>query len=323
MKNIGVIGAGAFGTALACVLAKGDNHVTLWGRNAEQMHAMSTTHMNAAYLPDIKLPETLKTTNELSDLTKSDVLLMVVPAQVSRSVIQSNAFKNLNCPVLMCAKGIELKTSRSQTDILAEERPDLTFGAISGPGFAAEIASGKPTALTLGIADPELGAELQELLSTPTLRMYLSHDVQGVQLGGALKNVYAIACGIVNGSNLGESAQAALLTRGFAELTTLAHKMGAQPETLSGLSGFGDMVLSCTSMQSRNFAFGHQVGSQAGFGQTKTVEGISTALAVGALAEKHGLEMPICKAVSAVLQEKLSVTDALAQLMSRPLKHEV
>ncbi len=323
MKNIGVIGAGAFGTALACVLARGGNPVTLWGRNADQMNAMSAERINTAYLPDIELPEALATTSDLSDLTNSDVLLMVLPAQVSRSVIQSDAFKGLTCPVLMCAKGIELNTSRSQTDILAEERPDLTFGAISGPGFAAEIANGKPTALTLGIADPELGAELQALLSTPTLRMYLSHDVQGVQLGGALKNVYAIACGIVNGSNLGESAQAALLTRGFAELTTLAHKMGAQPETLSGLSGFGDMVLSCTSMQSRNFAFGHQVGSQAGFGQTKTVEGISTALAVGALAEKHGLEMPICKAVSAVLQEKLSVTDALAQLMSRPLKHEV
>ena len=323
MKTIGVIGAGAFGTALACVLAKGDNQVTLWGRNAEQMKAMSVSRINETYLPKIKLPDTLQTTSDLSDLISSDVLLMVVPAQVSRSVIQSDAFKNLSSPVLMCAKGIELETSRSQTDILTEERPDLTFGAISGPGFAAEIASGKPTALTLGMADPKLGSELQEMLSTPTLRMYLSHDVKGVQLGGALKNVYAIACGIVNGSKLGESAQAALLTRGFAELTALAHKMGAQPETLAGLSGFGDMVLSCTSMQSRNFAFGHQVGSQAGFGQTKTVEGISTALAVGALAEKHGLEMPICNAVSAVLQEKLSVTDALAQLMSRPLKHEV
>jgi len=323
MKNIGVIGAGAFGTALACVLAKGAHRVTLWGRNLDQMDAMAATRKNAAYLPDITLPDSLNTTSDLSDLARSDVLLMVVPAQVSRSVIQSDAFKELTCPVLMCAKGIELNTSRSQTDILTEERPDLTFGAISGPGFAAEIASGKPTALTLGIAGPTLGEELQEMLSTPSLRMYLSHDVQGVQLGGALKNVYAIACGIVSGSHLGESAQAALLTRGFAELTALAHKMGAQPETLSGLSGFGDMVLSCTSMQSRNFAFGHQVGSQAGFGQTKTIEGVATAMAVGALAQKHGLELPICKAVSAVLQEDLSVSDALAQLMSRPLKNEV
>ncbi len=321
MSSIGVIGAGAFGAALASVLASGGNNVTLWGRDTAQMEQLGKTRLTP-YLTGITLSESLNMTGNLSDLNGSDVILMVVPAQVTRVVLKSEKFTGINCPILMCAKGIELETSRSQTDILHEELPKQICGAISGPGFAAEIAAGKPTALTLAVNDPSLGADLQAMLSTASLRMYLSEDVKGVQLGGALKNVYAIACGIVRGAGLGESAQAALLTRGFAELKSLAAKMGAKPETLSGLSGFGDLVLSCTSMQSRNFAFGHQVGTSADFGQTKTVEGIATALAVGMLAEKHRIEMPICAAVSAVLQKQLSVEDALQQLMSRPLKRE-
>ncbi len=322
MSNIGVIGAGAFGTALASVLASGGNDVTLWGRNAGQMQRIGEMHQTA-YLPEVTLPDGLKATTELTDLGGSNIVLMVVPAQVTRSVLNAENFTMINCPILMCAKGIELKSGLNQTDILHDELPRCVTGAISGPGFAGEIASGKPTALTLGVGDAGLGVELQKMLSTPTMRMYLSDDVKGVQLGGALKNVYAIACGIVRGAGLGESAQAALLTRGFAELTTLAAKMGAKPETLSGLSGFGDLVLSCTSPQSRNYSFGHQVGTSADFGQTKTVEGIATALAVGALADQYKVEMPICAAVSAVLQKQLSVADALRQLMSRPLKREV
>ncbi len=321
MSNIGVIGAGAFGTALASVLASGGNSVTIWGRDAAQMARIGKIR-RTPYLTGIALPEALNMTGNFSDLSGSDVILMVVPAQVTRAVLKSEKLGEIYCPVLMCAKGIELDTSRSQSDILHEVLPNHICGAISGPGFAAEIAAGKPTALTLAVNDPSLGADLQTLLSTASLRMYLSDDVKGVQLGGALKNVYAIACGIVHGAGLGESAQAALLTRGFAELKSLAAKMGAKPETLSGLSGFGDLVLSCTSLQSRNFAFGHQVGASADFGQTKTVEGIATAIAVGMLAEKHQIEMPICAAVSAVLQKQLSVEDALQQLMSRPLKRE-
>ncbi|MBE9477462.1 MAG: NAD(P)-dependent glycerol-3-phosphate dehydrogenase [Proteobacteria bacterium] len=322
MSNIGVIGAGAFGTALASVLASGGHNVTLWGRDCAAMAQIRSTRQTP-YLPGITLPDTLQTTANLSDLGGSDAVLMVVPAQVTRMVLKSSGFARITCPILMCAKGIELGTARSQTDILHDEQPHHTGGVISGPGFAAEIASGKPTALTLAVADPSSGQDLQVMLSTTTLRMYLSDDVKGVQLGGALKNVYAIACGIVRGAGLGESAQAALLTRGFAELKSLAAKMGAKPETLSGLSCFGDLVLSCTSLQSRNFAFGHQVGISADFAQTKTVEGIATALAVGALADQYKVEMPICAAVSAVLQKQLSVEAALKQLMSRPLKREV
>jgi glycerol-3-phosphate dehydrogenase (NAD(P)+) len=323
MSVLGVMGAGSFGTGLAAVLAQSGHDVTLWGRDTDLMSKINKTHKNKCYLPDIRLPERLHATSSISDLNTSEVVLMVVPAQVTRRVLQSQNLEGLTCPILMCAKGVELNTSRSQTDILGEALPNHVTGAISGPGFATEIASGKPTALTLAIEDQNIGLELQQFLSTPTLRLYLSDDVKGVQLGGALKNVYAIACGIVCGAGLGESAQAALLTRGFAELKELAANMGAKPETLSGLSGFGDLVLSCTSMQSRNFAFGHQVGSTADFQQTNTVEGAATALAVGVLAEKYSVEMPICAAVSAVLQKQLSVEEALQQLMTRPLKREV
>ena len=322
MSNIGVIGAGAFGTALASVLATDGHKVTLWGRDGQQMERINQTH-RTPYLPHTSLPDALNTTSNLSDLAGSDAVLMVVPAQITRVVLTAGDFSAITCPVLMCAKGIELASGCCQTDILAEELPQRISGAISGPGFAGEIANGKPTALTLAVADQTLGSDLQKMLSTASMRLYLSDDVKGVQLGGALKNVYAIACGIVRGAGLGESAQAALLTRGFAELKKLAAQMGAKPETLSGLSGFGDLVLSCTSQQSRNFAYGYQVGVSADFGQTKTVEGIATAMAVGALAKKYQIEMPICAAVSAVLQKQLSVADALQQLMSRPLKREV
>jgi glycerol-3-phosphate dehydrogenase (NAD(P)+) len=323
MNRIGVIGAGAFGTALASVLAADGHHVMLWGRNTAHIETIKASHQNARYLPNISLPNTLTPTSDFSALEALDVILMVVPAQTTRSVLEIEKFNKIKCPILMCAKGIELATHCNQTDILNNILPSHICGTISGPGFAHEIAVGKPTALTLAVEDQSLGRELQKMLSTATLRLYLSDDVKGVQLGGALKNVYAIACGIVHGAALGESAQAALLTRGFIELKTLASKMGAKPDTLSGLSGFGDLVLSCTSLQSRNFAFGDQVGSSSDFEQKKTVEGIATALAVNSLAKKYDIDMPICAAVAAVLQKELSVTDALQQLMSRPLKREV
>lgn len=322
MSNVGVIGAGAFGTALACALARGNTPVTLWARAADQVNAMNQTRENAKYLPDVALPDGLRATNTLSDLANMDAVLLVVPAQTTRAVIADPFFETLKCPVLLCAKGLERDTGKLQSDIVAQTHKHLTTGVISGPGFAREIATGKPTALTLGFGDPAQGEALQSLLSTPTMRLYLSDDPLGAQLGGALKNVFAIACGIVAGAGLGESAQAALLTRGFAELTLLASKMGARAETLSGLSGFGDLVLSCTSKQSRNFSFGYQVGQSADFSPTNTVEGIATASAISALAKRHNIDMPICFAVSEVLSGKLSVQDALVRLMTRPLRRE-
>lgn len=317
MTHVGVIGAGAFGTALASVMRLGGADVTLWGRDAAQVAAMQTDRQNTRYLPDVALPDGLNVTTDLAAVSQADVVLMVLPAQRLRGFLAENEFAT-NAPVVLCAKGIEGETGLLQTQVFSRGQTAV----LSGPGFASEMTKGMPTALSIACGDVTLGSRLQETLSTQTLRLYLTRDVTGVQLGGALKNVYAIACGIVVGAELGESARAALMTRGFAELARLAGALGAQTETLMGLSGFGDLALSCTSLQSRNFAFGEQLGRAGTFGTGKTVEGIATADAVLSLAEKAGVEMPIAQAVADVLNGRQQITEALTTLMSRPLKRE-
>lgn len=317
MTHVGVIGAGAFGTALASVMRIGGLDVTLWGRDAAQVLAMQADRVNARYLDNVALPDELRVTADLADVRGADVVLMVLPAQRLRGFLAETGFAT-NAPVVLCAKGIEGETGLLQTEVFDGVR----MAVLSGPGFATEMTKGMPTALSIACDDGTLGAELQEALSTQTLRLYLTQDVTGVQLGGALKNVYAIACGIVVGAGLGESARAALMTRGFAELARLAEAMGAQTETLMGLSGFGDLALSCTSLQSRNFAFGGQLGRAGTFDTGKTVEGVATAEAVLALAAKKDVEMPIAQAVADVLNGRQQINQALATLMSRPLKRE-
>ncbi|MDR6263383.1 NAD(P)H-dependent glycerol-3-phosphate dehydrogenase [Roseobacter sp. N2S] len=321
MTRVGVIGAGAFGTALASVARLGGNNVTLWGRDPAQITAMQAQGENTKYLPDVALPEGLHLTNDLGDLAQSDIILMVLPAQQLRSFL-ARADLPTQAPVLLCAKGIESDTGLLQQQILTESLPNTPIAVLSGPGFASEMTRGKPTALSLGCDDPKTGAWLQGVLSSQTLRLYLTQDTTGVALGGALKNVYAIACGLVVGAGLGESARAALMTRGFAELARLAASMGAKTETLMGLSGFGDLALSCTSLQSRNFAFGEKLGREGAFGTGKTVEGIATAQAVLALAARQNVEMPIAQAVADVLDGRQEIAQALHTLMSRPLKPE-
>lgn len=322
MSKIGVIGAGAFGTGLASALAMSDSKVVLWGRNADQMTAMDRDRCNARYLPDADLPAALMPTSDLNDLAGCDAVLLVTPAQQLRGFLDGHNLSGLNCPLVLCAKGIEQGTGLLQSQVLSAQPGDTACAVITGPGFAAEIAVGKPTALTLACADDMLGTHLQSLLSTQSLRLYLTNDVAGSQLGGALKNVYAIACGIAQGADLGESARAALMTRGYAEMSRLAHAMGAEPETLVGLSGFGDLVLTCTSGQSRNFTYGFGLGQGDGLSTTKTVEGIATAKATVALADKFGMDMPVARTVAAVLEQNLTIKQALADLMSRPLKKE-
>lgn len=317
MTHIGVIGAGAFGTALASVMRSGGLDVTLWGRDAAQVAAMQADRQNARYLAGVDLPDGLNVTADLGDLQRADVVLMAVPAQRLRGFLADSGFAT-DAPVVLCAKGIEGDTGLLQTQVF----DGAQMAVLSGPGFATEMTKGMPTALSIGCGDVALGAWLQETLSTQTLRLYLSRDVTGVQLGGALKNVYAIACGIVVGAGLGESARAALMTRGFAELARLANALGAQTETLMGLSGFGDLALSCTSLQSRNFAFGEQLGRAGTFGTGKTVEGVATAEAVLALAASASVEMPIAQVVADVLNGRQDINEALATLMSRPLKRE-
>mgnify|MGYP001201469789 CR=1 FL=1 len=317
MTHVGVIGAGAFGTALASVMRISGLDVTLWGRDSAQILAMQNNQMNKRYFDSVSLPDGLNVTANLLDLNDVDVMLMVLPAQRLRRFIAEHRFVT-DVPVVLCAKGIEGETGLLQSQIFEGTQKAV----LSGPGFATEMMRGMPTAMLIACEDTKLGARLQKTLSTQTLRLYLTQDVTGVQLGGALKNVYAIACGIVVGAGLGENARAALMTRGFAELARLAESMGALTETLMGLSGFGDLALSCTSPQSRNFAFGEQLGRAGTFGAIKTVEGIATAEAVLVLAKQNDVEMPIAQAVADVLNKRQQVREALEMLMSRPLKQE-
>lgn len=321
MTHVFVVGAGAFGTALASVMRLGGLDVTLWGRDKDHTASLQRDRINTRYLPDVNLPDGLQITHDLSGIDAADVVLMVLPAQHLRGFLASHVL-NTHAPVVLCAKGIESNTGLLQSEIIADHHGGQATAVLSGPGFASEMVKGLPTALSLGCEDPALGAQLQTVLSTQSLRLYLTHDAKGVQLGGALKNVYAIACGLVVGAGLGESARAALMTRGFAELARLAAALGAQAETLMGLSGFGDLALSCTSLQSRNFAFGETLGRTAVFGTGKTVEGIATAEAVLKLAHSVDVEMPIAQAVADVLGGRQQIPDALKSLMSRPLKQE-
>ena len=320
MTKIGVLGAGAFGTSLAAVSAAGGHDVLLWGRNVDHLDCTKTSVTNEKYLAGIPLPASLRVTDDLSAMADRDIILVVIPSQQLSGFLASNDLPT-TCSLVLCAKGVEQGTTRLQTVIARAHVPN-PLAVLTGPGFANDIAKGKPTAMTLACDNMALGRELQSELSTQNLRLYLSDDMVGAQLGGALKNVYAIGCGIVIGAGLGDSARAALMTRGFAEMTRLAAALGAKSETLTGLSGFGDLVLTATSSLSRNFSFGLKVGSGQGFETGATVEGIATAQAVCALADNHNVEMPIAQTVAEILGGRLTVTQGLDQLMSRPLKKE-
>ena len=320
---IGVIGAGAFGTALANSLARGGSDVRLWGRREKDIEAINAQHENPRYLPGIKLHEKLRATARLEDLANAEAILLATPAQSLRAILSDVKSANLPRNFILCAKGIEQETGLLQSQIVSDVIGEARISVLSGPGFAQELAMGKPTALSLACNSPELGAELQEKLSSETLRLYLSEDVKGVQLGGALKNVIAIGCGILMGAALGESARAAVITRGYAEMTKLAVAMGAEPKTLTGLSGFGDLVLTATSEQSRNYAFGLKVGATGNLDTGKTVEGIATARALVTLADKNNVDMPIARTVAEVLSKKLTAQEALIGLMTRPLRSEI
>ncbi|MEM9585566.1 MAG: NAD(P)H-dependent glycerol-3-phosphate dehydrogenase [Pseudomonadota bacterium] len=311
MSKIVVAGAGAFGTALALAIEKS---VTLTGRN---MGPIIETRRSPR-LPEVLLPDHMELTAEPT-IAPDDILLLAIPMQALAEYLQG-----LNCApkaAIACCKGIELDTARRPTDVIGEAL-DCPTAVLTGPSFATDISQGKPTALTLACADRALGQDLQATLTSDTLRLYWSNDPIGAELGGALKNVIAIACGICMGAGLGESARAALMTRGMAETNRLALKLGAQPETLQGLSGFGDLALTCTSGQSRNYAFGFALGAGETPPEGKTVEGRATAQATLSLADAHDIEMPITKVVAGLVSERISLQQALDLLLSRPLKSE-
>lgn len=318
---IRVLGSGAFGTALAISLAR-TGPVTLWARDADQAAAMTASRENTARLRGFPLPDAVRIASEIEDLPEDVPCLLAVPTQSLRALVTDHADRLSRAPLVACCKGIEVKTGLSPSSVIADVIPAARVAVLTGPSFAADIARGLPTALTLACADKALGHDLQQRLSTGSLRLYRTTDVTGAELGGALKNVMAIACGAAIGAGLGESARAALMTRGFAEMQRLALALGAAPETLSGLSGFGDLVLTCCSDQSRNTRFGLSLGRGETFDPGVTVEGAATARAALAVAEKNDIDTPIIRAVTALCTGKLHVAEAMDMLLKRPLKEE-
>lgn len=314
MNRVDIVGAGAFGTALGITLARAGTQVTLWARaGAEDMQAKRE---NTKRLPGHLFPDGLRVTGDISDLM-SDVLLLAVPTQTLHEVLP--ILPGHAATVISCAKGIHLVSGLSPCQLIAREMPGQTAGVLTGPSFAVDIAAGLPTALTLALADDTLGAAMQDRLSTPALRLYRSTDVVGAELGGALKNVIAIAAGAVIGAGLGESARAALMARGFAEMRRVAAFRGARDETLAGLSGLGDLVLTCTSDKSRNYRHGQALAGARAPDIGATVEGVATAEEISAHAE---LDTPIADAVAALCRGRVSVLDVMAGLLNRPLKQE-
>ena len=318
---IGVLGAGAFGTALAVVHGLYDRPAVLWGRDAAAMYQTARTRLTNR-LPGVDIPLAVSVTADLDALHDCDVLVLAMPMQALRGFVAEHA-AFLNGRVLVaCCKGVDLKTLQGPTAIIRAACPDAMPMVLTGPSFAADIARRLSTALTIAGADDAAAAVAQKSLSVPSLRLYRNTDVIGAELGGALKNVIAIACGACIGIGMGESARAALMTRGFAEMQRFAIRLGAKAETLMGLSGFGDLVLTCTSEQSRNYRFGLALGRDDDFDKTITVEGVATARAVVKLAETLGVEMPITSVLVDLFDGTSSVAEAIQYLLSRPLKQE-
>lgn len=319
--SVGVIGAGAFGTSLAISLAA-EQDVVLWGRDNAAMVAMQAARENTGRLPGATFSERVMATPDLAAACGPETLLLSVPMQTLEEVLTVNAKRFAGKRLVACCKGFSLRTGEGPVTLIRRLVPDATAAILTGPSFAADIARGLPTALTLACADSRTSAELQTCLTTANLRLYRTTDVTGAELGGGLKNVIAIACGVVIGAGLGDSARAALMTRGFAEMTRIAMALGAKPETLAGLSGFGDLTLTCTSEQSRNFRYGQALGRGGTFDSGTTVEGAATAKAMLGVAKSKHVEMPITAAVAAIIDGTLDVRSAMDQLLARPLKEE-
>ena len=321
-QSVAVIGAGAWGTALAMVAARAGRSVTLWARNAEHAARIASTRDNPR-LPGVRLAQEIVVTSELALAARADMLLIATPAQHLRGAVNMLATHlTTQTPVVACAKGIEHGTHKFMTDVIAEAALHAQPAILSGPSFADDVARGLPTAVTLAAKEEELASSLVQALGSPTFRPYHSTDVRGVEIGGAAKNVLAIAAGIVVGRNLGASALAALTTRGFSELARLGRACGARAETLAGLSGLGDLILSCSSPQSRNFALGIALGRGEAAPAGKLAEGAFTAPVLVELAAARNVDMPVSQAVAAILDNKLTIDAAIEGLLTRPFKAE-
>jgi len=328
MSKAGVIGGGAWGTALAQVCARAGLETTLWAREADVVASVNASHENKSFLPGIALDPGIRATGDFADLASSDVVLAVAPAQHLRATLTTFApHVRDGLQILLCSKGVEQGTLKLMTEVLTETIPQAAPAVLSGPSFAGEVARGLPTAVTLACPDEDCARDLSEMIATPTFRPYFATDMIGCEAGGAVKNVLAIACGIVEGRGLGRSAHAALITRGFSELTRLAVALGGEAQTVAGLCGLGDLVLTCSSPQSRNMSVGLALGAgqtleEALAGKLSVAEGVASAPAVRQLAAKLGVDVPICEAVAAILAGEADVDDAIRGLLSRPLREE-
>jgi glycerol-3-phosphate dehydrogenase (NAD(P)+) len=325
-QHIGVLGAGAWGTALANVAARGGARVSLWARDPAAVTAMAVSR-ESRRLPGFRLDERVVPTSSIAEAVAADALLLAVPAQESRGVATLATAARAGTPVVACAKGIERGTRKFMTEVIAECLPQAVPAILSGPGFAEDVARGLPTAVTLAAADETVAQALARAVSSPTFRPYRSTDVRGVEIGGAAKNVLAIAAGIVAGHKLGTGALAALTTRGFAELARFGRAFGARSETLTGLSGLGDLILTCLSPQSRNFSLGLALGQgrtvEEAHRDGRLAEGMFTASVLVEMATERGVEMPIASAVAAMLDGRMNVDAAIESLLTRPLRAEV
>lgn len=327
-QTIGVLGGGAWGTALAQSARRAGRDVMLWAYEGETVSEINARHTNSVYLPGVALDPAIKATANAKELAAADLLLLVVPSQFLRSVVREIApHFEARKPVVICAKGVEENTDALMSGVVKEVLPEADVAVLSGPSFASEVSRKLPTALTLACESEALGAKLMAALAHRNFRLYWTSDVIGAQIGGAVKNVLAIAAGIVEGRQLGRNAHAAVTTRGFAELVRLGTKLGGRFETLTGLSGLGDLILTCSSTQSRNMSLGVALGQgqslEGILGSRKSVaEGVHSAGAVADLARKHGIEMPISEAVHNVVKGRMSVDEAIEALLSRPLRAE-
>lgn len=327
-KRIGIVGGGAWGTALAIQAVRAGAQVHMLLRDGDLAARMNETRENDLYLPGVKLPSGLTATRNPDDVLQTDAVLLVTPAQFLRESLGAIANKwQQGVPAIICAKGIEKHTGALMENVVRDVLGDVPVAVLSGPTFAQEVAAGLPAALTLACRDREIGKKLVDMIGTASFRPYYSSDVTGVEVAGAIKNVLAIASGVVAGMKLGDNARAALVTRGLAEMSRLAIAMGGRAETLMGLAGLGDLMLTCTGTLSRNYSFGVALGE----GQKATdilasrrsvTEGVHTAASVSAVAEKYGVEMPICNAVNQVANHEAALRDTIDALLTRPFRDE-
>lgn len=324
--KLGVLGGGAWGTALAAVAAAGGTPTLLWAREADVVAGINDAHENRLFLPGVALSPLITATGDLAAMAAQDALLVVAPAQHVRALLGGLQALTPR-PLILCAKGIEAGTMQLMSEVAAETLPGWPLAVLSGPTFAGEVAAGLPTAVTLACTDAALGAQLVTRLARPAFRPYLSADVTGAEIGGAVKNVLAIACGVVLGARLGENARAAVISRGFAEMLRFGRARAAHAETLSGLSGLGDLVLTCGSLQSRNLSLGAALGAGRRaadvLAERRTVaEGAATAPVLVAAAHPAGVEMPIVTAVADLLAGRAAVAEVIERLLARPLRSE-